>query len=93
MAQRIRVKNEPVNYPASRLWPDTRHACIPAMAALLDESEEIGERMDTRVLKSACSCGLKPARNRVVRLRGLDQTGLHASEGVDLTPAQAGIPG
>ena len=93
MTQRIGVKSKPVNYPASRLWPDTRHACIPAVTALLDESEEISEGMDTGVLKTAGNCRLKPARDGVVRLRRLDQTGFHAREGVDLTAAQAGIPG
>ena len=93
MTERIGVKSKPVNNPARCLWPDTLDARIPAVAALLDESEQIGERVDTSVLETAGDRGFEPARDRVVRLRRLDQTGFHAREGVDLTAAQAGIPG
>src|SRR4030081_3913201 len=93
MTQRIGVKSKPVDNAARRFRPDARHACMPAVAALLDESEEVGKRMDASALKPAGNRGFEPARDRGVTLRRLDQTDFHASERVDLTPAQTRIPG
>src|SRR5260370_39679690 len=92
MTQRISVKSKPVDNAARRFRPDARHARMPSVAAPLDESEEVGERMDARVLKTVGNGGLEPARDKMVTLRRLDQTGCHAGERADQTPAPPRIP-
>ena len=64
MTQLIGVKSKPVDNAARRFRPDARHARMPAVAALLDVFEEIGERMDASVLKTAggSHVGRLPAR-------------------------------